>query len=79
MARIVIDPEELNQLPAFLQKENTPNTLLLCVRILHANYHENQPKTQSVLQKWKQSVSSIFTGDNNYYHFNMNEEKHFAM
>lgn len=79
IARLVIDPEEINQLPPSLGKECNNESLLLCIRILQANYYENQPRTkQSTFQRWKQSILSLFMEDNNYYHFDIAGEKNYA-
>ncbi|MES2429396.1 MAG: hypothetical protein V4556_00585 [Bacteroidota bacterium] len=78
MARIIIDPEEINQLPAHLQNECGTGQLLLCVRILEANYHENQPKALSIVQRWMQNVSTVFTGSQNDYHFDI-AKKNYAV
>ncbi len=79
MARLVIDPEEINQLPPSLSMECNNENLLLCIRILQANYYENQPRTkQSTFQKCKQSILSLFMEDNNYYHFDIAGEKNYA-
>ena len=78
MARIIIDPEELNQLPDHLQRAHASNQLILCVRILEANYHENQPKTLGIMQRWMHNVSSVFTGTQNDYHFDIAGQKNYA-
>lgn len=79
MARLIIDPEEINQLSPDLMKEYTDGNLLLCVRILEASYYENQPKKlQNTLQRWKQSISTLLSGDTNYYYFNVEDEKNYA-
>ncbi len=79
MARLVIDPEEINQLPPALAKECNSENLLLCIRILRANYYETQPRTkQNTFQRWMQSILSVFTGDNDYYHFDIAGDKNYA-
>jgi len=78
-ARLVIDPEEINQLSASLKAACAEDTILISVRILQANYYENAPQTkQHPFKKWKQSILSLFTGEHNYYHFNMRDEKNYA-
>jgi hypothetical protein len=79
MARLVIDPEETNQLSPLLRNECTDENLLLCIRILQANYFENQPRIkQTTFKRWKQSIASLFTVDNNYHHFNITDNKNYA-
>ena len=80
MARLVIDPEELNQLSSSLRAAYTEDTILISVRILQANYYENPPASakQSPFKKWKQSILSLFNGESNFYHFNLGEEKNYA-
>ena len=79
VARLVIDPEEINQLSPTLQEEARGENLLIAVRILQANYYDNGPRqSQNPLKKWKQSIVSLFTGENNYYHFNMGDNKNYA-
>jgi hypothetical protein len=79
VARLVIDPEEINHLSPAVRQAYKEDTLLLSVRILQADYYENHPATkQNPLKKWKQSIVSLFTGDSYYYHFNMAEEKNYA-
>ncbi len=78
-ARVVIDPEELNMLPENLKEVYNKGKLLVCVRILEASYYENTPKSeQNIFQKCRQSLSSLFYGSSEYYHFNIDEEKNFA-
>ena len=79
MARVVIDPEELNMLPEHVKHNYDSSKLLMCVRILEANYYETPDKTeQNIFQKCKQTISELFYGNNEYYHFNMNDEKNYA-
>jgi hypothetical protein len=79
IARVVIDPEELNQLPDHLKDVYNNGKLLMSVRILEANYYENTPKAeQNIFQKCKHSLSTLFYGSSDYYHFNLEDEKNFA-
>ncbi|MDZ4793631.1 MAG: hypothetical protein SGI83_05065 [Bacteroidota bacterium] len=79
MARLIIDPEEINQLPPALEKEHKNENLVLAVRILQVNYYEKQQRIkQNSFQRLKQSVFSLFTGENDYYHFDMGGEKNCA-
>lgn len=80
IARLVIDPEEINQLPAGLEKELKNENLLLAVRILQASYYEKEPRVkQNSFQRLKQSVFSLFTGENDdYYHFDIGGERNCA-
>ena len=79
IARIVIDPEEINQLTPELRSECDHENLLLSVRILNANYYKNQSRiSQNIFQRWKQFVSTMIIGNNNFYQFNMADEKNYA-
>jgi general stress protein 26 len=79
VARLVIDPEEINQLSHSLKKECNNEDLMLCIRILQANYYENPPRSkQSIFQRWKQTILSMFTGYNNYYHFDISDTQNYA-
>jgi general stress protein 26 len=79
IARLVIDPEEINQLSPSLSKECNNEYLLVCIRILQANYYENPPRSkQTTLQRLKQSLLSLFTGYNNYYHFDITDKQNYA-
>jgi hypothetical protein len=79
VARLVIEPEEINQLAPELRSECNQGNLLLAVRILRATYYENQPRTsQNIFQRWKQFISTIFSGYNNYYQFDMADKKNYA-
>lgn len=78
IARVVIDPEEMNQVPIDMQSKLSTR-LLLCVRILEANYYENQPREEmSVFQKCKQTISELFAGSNEFYHFKAEDVTNFA-
>ncbi len=79
IARVVIDPEELNQLPEKVQQHYNKEKLLVCVRILEANYYEKQLKIeQNIYQKCMQGITSLFYGSNEYYHFDTANERSFA-
>lgn len=79
IARVVIDPEEMNNIPADLRQELTSDKLLLCVRILEANYYEKEPKpVQSIFQKCKQTLSDLFVGSNEYYHYKEEDQAYYA-
>jgi general stress protein 26 len=79
IARVVTDPEELNQLPEKLKQVYDKEKLLICVRILQANYYEQPPKAdQNIYQKCRQTISSLFYGSNDYYHFDMEKQGNFA-
>lgn len=79
-ARVVIDPEEINLLPENLLAEYKNGKMIICVRILEANYYEKQPKTeQNFLQKCKQVFTGMFAGSNDYYYYNAKgQQEHFA-
>lgn len=79
IARVVTDPEELNLLPENLKAVYDAQKLLICVRITEANYFENQRNTEkNIYQKCRQTITSLFYGSNEYYHFDMEKEKSFA-
>lgn len=79
IARLVIDPEEINNLTPAVKKQCNEETVLLAVRIVTANYYKTETKVyHNPLTKWKESIVSIFTGDSNYYQFNMADEKMYA-
>jgi len=78
LGRVVIDPEELNNVPAEIVSQLN-GRLLLCVRIIEANYYESQPRqVQNIFQKCKQTISDLFVGSNDYYHFKADDVKNFA-
>jgi general stress protein 26 len=69
LARVVTDPEEMNHVPATIMSQLN-DRLLICVRILEANYYETQPKqVQNIFQKCRQTLSDLFIGSDDYYHF----------
>ncbi|MDZ4809412.1 MAG: hypothetical protein SGI96_14250 [Bacteroidota bacterium] len=79
LARIVSDPEETSQLPLVLKEEHNKGKLVLCVRILKANYYKKQHQVvQTLLQKCRQSISTFFSESNGYDHFSFDENKHYA-
>jgi hypothetical protein len=78
LGRVVIDPEEMNHIPAQIPALLN-GRLLLCVRILEANYYEKTAKQdQNIFQKCKQTLSELFAGNNEYYHFKSDDVAHFA-
>lgn len=79
IARVVTDPEETNQFPLILKQQLDNGKLLICVRILEANYYENQYKIDDTfLKKIRHTLSNIFWRNNDYYALNFNENKNFA-
>ena len=79
VARLVIDPEEINHLSPVAKSAIDHKTVLVAVRILTANYYQTANKTtQNTLVKWKQSLVSLFTGESGYHQFNMSPEKSYA-
>lgn len=79
IARVVLDPEEINNIPADLRQQLSDNKLLICVRILEANYYEKEPKTvQNIFQKCKQTFSDLFVGSNEYYHYKEEDKTFYA-
>jgi len=79
IARIISEPEELNQLPENLKEHYNKEKLVLCVRILEASYFDKEPKSQKgLIQKFKQSLAEMFYGNNDYFYFYRDDEKYFA-
>jgi hypothetical protein len=74
VARLVIDPEELNHLPADIQKENNKDSLIICIRIQEASYYDiTQRTTRGTIQRLKDSITSLFINDTNNYYFDVLE------
>ncbi len=68
MARVVIDPEEINLLPAELSGDFNAGKLILCVRILEAKYYEKQNRNeQGLMQKFKSAFQNMFVSNEFYY------------
>ncbi|MBC7868305.1 MAG: hypothetical protein H7X88_12290 [Gloeobacteraceae cyanobacterium ES-bin-316] len=79
IARVVLDPEEMNQVPSHLLEGLGSNKLLICVRILEANYYEKEARpVQGIFQKCKQTLSEIFIGSNEYYHYKEEDKTFYA-
>lgn len=79
IARVVDSKTELKQFPNDLLQAIDNTKLLICIRILEANYYENQPKpSMNILQKCTQSLSNLFLGSNDYYYFNDEQKKYVA-
>ena len=79
LAKVVTDPEILNQLPASVTNELSSNRLLLCIKILEASYFETQPKpVQNIFQKCSQTIADLFYGSNEHFYYNEHEKKYVA-
>lgn len=82
IARVVADPEDFHQIPSSLLYLKEKDDLVLSVRILEANYTERpSSNNKGNLHRWIQSVSNIFSSgnsNNNYYNFNIGDEKNYA-
>ena len=79
IARVVDSTSDLKQLPQDLLQAFNNNKLLICIRILEANYYEKEPKpAMNLLQKCTQSLSNLFLGSNDYYYFNEEQRKYVA-
>lgn len=82
VARIVTDPEELTCADIFNQIKTESNQILLCVKILNANYYEPEStKNMSWLTKCKNALLGIFSFDDDSYYWNVrldNNDKNFA-
>lgn len=81
MAKVFVDSDNFNKIPTELHYIKEKDELFLSVRILEANYSE-QPtsKVKGMLKRWMQSISNIFSGDeeNYYYYLSMEDEKKYA-
>ncbi len=67
MARLVIDPEEINGLPPAMGQVDSPERILVCVKITSASYHQRKihfPKNS--LSQLKAYVFSIFESNKQY-------------
>ncbi len=70
IARVITDAEETNRLPQLLQNEMNEGKLLICVRMLEADYYEIQHKTgDTFLQRLRQALSNIFWSNNDNLRF----------
>ena len=84
VARIVHDPEELvcAQLFNDIKNELDSDQILLCVKILNANYYEKEAaKNTSWLTKCKNALMNIFAIDeDNHYYWNLrtDNDRNFA-
>lgn len=84
VARIVSDPEELTCADLFNDLKNDINSpqILLCVKMMTANYHETElAKNTNWLTKFKNALLGIFSFDDENYYWNMrveNNDKNFA-
>ena len=79
VARIVTDPEETIQLPEIVKEEQQKGKLIVCVRILNANYYKKQHQVvQTLLQKCRHSISAFFSANSGYHHFSFDNNKHYA-
>jgi hypothetical protein len=59
-------------LPESLKNDLSADKVLLCVRILEANYHETSiPAEENYLHKWIQKFTALFKGNSEqqYFHF----------
>jgi hypothetical protein len=67
MARLVIDPEEINELPSAISNEIQPDRVLICVKITSANYHQRKADhPKHPLSQLKAYVFSFFESHNQY-------------
>ena len=67
MARLVIDPEEVNSLPFDAQAALSPNRVLICVKITSANYHQRKiAPTKNPLYQLKDYFFSMFESNTQY-------------
>ena len=70
MARLVIDPEEINSLPAVVKNEVLPNRILICVKITSANYHEKKfTPTRNPISQFKDYLVSFFEPSTQFINF----------
>ncbi|MCW3088899.1 MAG: hypothetical protein JWQ78_2285 [Sediminibacterium sp.] len=83
VARIVSDPEELTcaTLNSDIKTEIATDQVLLCVKIMNANYYEKEEaKNASWLTRCKNALLGIFDFDDDSYYWNMrvNSDKNYA-
>lgn len=84
VARIVSDPEELTcaDLNNNIRNEIDSDQVLLCVKILNANYYEKEEaKNTNWLTKCKNAVMGIFSfddDDNYYWNLRIDNDKNLA-
>lgn len=84
VARIVSDPEELTYANLFndLKHDLDSDQVLVCVKIMNANYYETEPdKNAGWLTKCKNALLGIFSFDNDNYYWNLhveNKDQNFA-
>lgn len=70
MARLVIDPEEINSLPSDLINGLEPGKVFTCVKITSANYHERNSSTdRNLMRQLKDYINSFFQPHNLYVNF----------
>lgn len=67
MARLVIDPEEINSLPFEAPADLFPNRVLVCVKIISANYHQRRiAPAKNPLYQLKKYLFSMFAPETQY-------------
>lgn len=77
VARIVTDPEELicADLNNHIKNEINSDQILLCVKIMNANYYEKESASNANwLAKCKNALLGIFSFDDDSYYWNMRAE-----
>jgi hypothetical protein len=82
VARIVSDPEELVCARLNNEIDVEENEVLMCVKILNANYYEKDAeRNMSWLGKWKNAFLSLFSFDEDssyYWNLRTENDRHFA-
>lgn len=70
MARLVIDPEEINSLPSAVSSAIDQGKVLICVKITTANYHQLRAlPAKNPISHFKDYLKSLFESENYYINF----------
>ncbi|MEO6722572.1 MAG: hypothetical protein ABIN67_19535 [Ferruginibacter sp.] len=77
IARMVIDPEEINSLPPQVCNQAAPDKVLICVKITTANYHAfKMDSPKSPLSQLKNYLASMFSP--NHWHIDLQNQAYMA-
>lgn len=82
VARIVNDPEELicADLNNHIKNDIDSEQILLCVKILNANYYEKETENANWITRCKNALLGIFSFDDDHYywHYGSDDDKNYA-
>lgn len=79
IAKVVTDPDEISRIPLSVMQDFNNDKLLVCVRILEANYYEKEPKqVLNIFQKCKQTFTDLFIGSDEYYDLKVDQKTFYA-